>query len=421
MSENLITQEVKLNTVRLKYKAIKKAPEAKLQKPQDYLYALQAAGLTFSINDMDDRIYVRDSYGFDGALTDGHLAIFATVMGNKNYGKTSVIERACIYEAEQKHFNPIKDYLNGVEWDGQDHIAKLASYFTDKGNMFGTLLRKWLIGAVSKVMKATATEQNPMLVLAGGQGMGKTVFVEFLGSAMKDYYVASPIYPDNKDYIIRAAQNFIWEVTELGATTRRADIEALKAFLSTPDVSFRAPYGKFQLKKKITASFIGTVNGTDFLNDPTGNRRFRVCELTRVDWGYSTEIDPHQVWAQAVALVKAGETYHLDTQNEAKVRETNALYTVQDVLEEKIANYFEIDPDESEWLTTTGDIMSVLKNTEVIRDEADKRVEMRISTVLTKMGIEKSRSRVDGRQVRVWVGVRAKEKYQTFIKSIHEI
>jgi predicted P-loop ATPase len=402
-----------------KYKSHKKPPRAPEDvKPRDYVTAYRAIGYRFTKNEMNDRIYVNGEL-----MTDGISDLIMSILGNYGYKNFQVFQRAYGAEAEQNRFHPIRDYLNRLQWDGQDYIGKLPSYFTDEDDIFGLLLRKWLIGAVSKVMNPTPTEQNPMLVLAGAQGLGKSVFVHWLGSVLPEYFISSAIYPDNKDFIIKSVSNFVWEVKELGSTTRLSDVEALKAFLDTPYASFRVPYGKYESKKYVTASFIGTINfdGNGFLNDPTGHRRFRVCQLSRIDHTYYTDLDPNQVWAQAVTLYKAGEIYKLAAEDEAKVREVNDRYVLEDPISEVLARYLDVDKGNLEWFTTTGEILGVLKNQDVIRDELERGSQMRLSTALAKQGISKKQVQIQGSRVRGWVGVRVKEKYRKFIAHFHDI
>lgn len=396
----------KPNTIVLQPGKIKYAP--KNVKPSHYISAYRAKGLRFTKNDMNDRIYVNGIL-----MTDGILDMIATELGNFGYKNVQVLQRAYGSEAEQHRFHPIKNYFNGLTWNGQDNIGKLSTYFADKDDMFGLLLRKWLIGAVSKVMKPNPTEQNPMLVLAGPQGLGKSVFVHWLGNVLPEYFISSAIYPDNKDFIINSTSNLVWEVKELGSTTRRSDVEALKAFLDTPYASYRAPYGKYEVKKFVTASFIGTINydGNGFLNDPTGHRRFRVCQLTGIDHKYYSEMNPDQVWAQAMALFRCGETYTLDKENETRVRETNDSFVLEDPISEALVNYFDIDENKSDWFTTTGEILHLMKKQDVIRDEVDRGIQMRVSVALTKRGVSKKRMLVKGEYLRGWAGVRVKDKY----------
>ena len=70
--------------------------------------------------------------------------------------------------ADQNRFNPIEDYLRALKWDGDDWIGALGAHFVDRDNVFTILLRKWLIGAVNKVLSGTG-EFNPVLVLDGPQ------------------------------------------------------------------------------------------------------------------------------------------------------------------------------------------------------------------------------------------------------------
>lgn len=414
----MLSQNTKIST-ETKIGNCNKVPKAPRNlKPHHYVSAFRALGLRFIRNEMNDRIYVNGKL-----LTDGFCDWLATELGNYGYNNVQVLNRACGSEAEQNRFHPIKDYLNSLKWDGQDHIGKLASYFTDEDNMFGLLLRKWLIGAVSKVIRPDPTEQNPMLVLSGSQGLGKSVFVHWLGQVLPDYFISSAIYPDNKDFIINSVSNFVWEVKELGSTTRRSDVEALKAFLDTPYASYRAPYGRYVVKKFVTSSFIGTINfdGNGFLNDPTGNRRFRVCELKGIDHKYYKDINPHQIWAQAVALFNAGETYRLDSDDESKIRETNNKYVLEDPISEMLTKYFDLDESKTEWFSTTAEILRILKNLNVIRDELDRGTQMRISTELTKRGFSRKRMKVGKEHLRGWVGVRVKEKHQKFRESLQEL
>ena len=183
--------------------------------------------------------------------------------------------------------------------------------------IFYLWLRRWLIGAVGKALEA---RQNVMLVLDSHQAAGKSYFVRWLGSVLPDYFSEAPLNPDDKDSWIRLMSTFVWELGELGSVTRRSDREALKHLISSRIVTVRKPYHRFDTIKPALASLIGTINNeAGFLTDPTGNRRFLVCRLTGIDWAYTKKIDPHQVWAEAVTLYKAGEPC-LPTAEETKLQ-----------------------------------------------------------------------------------------------------
>ena len=115
------------------------------------------------------------------------------------------------------------------------------------------------MGAVARAYQKT---QSRLLILDGEQGIGKSHFVRWLAAPVKrdDLYIEGPINPDDKDSLVRLMTVWLWEVAELGGTTRKSDREALKHFLSQEQVTVRRPYGRYDLVKPALSAFIGTVN-----------------------------------------------------------------------------------------------------------------------------------------------------------------
>ena len=104
--------------------------------------------------------------------------------------------------AYDNRFHPIKDYLNalkwegwqeGERWNGVNHIGHLTEYFEDRDGMFPILIRKWLVGAVGRILGTHLGQHHPMLVLDGPQGIGKSRFVWWLGSPLPSFYIQSPV------------------------------------------------------------------------------------------------------------------------------------------------------------------------------------------------------------------------------------
>ena len=86
-----------------------------------------------------------------------------------------------------------------------------------------------MLGTVGKVINH---DQNFMLVLDGRQDIGKSSLVRWL-CPLPDYFIEGAIVPDDKDSTLRLIRHWIWEVGELQSTTRKADREALKNFITT--------------------------------------------------------------------------------------------------------------------------------------------------------------------------------------------
>ena len=383
-----------------------RAPKTPAPKMADYIETLAELGYTFKWNEGDDTIEV------NGAPIDNGLAAeIRARMRDLGFSRIQALEDAYTAYAYHNRYHPVRAYLTGLQWDGQNHVAKLSRYFKDvhprivygskAGSIFQTWLVRWLIGAVAKIFEAgTVRGQNPMLVLDGPQNLGKSTFVRWLGSPLPNLFIESAIRPDNKDHDRYLATKWVWEVSELGATTRRADREALKAFISCVDVTFRKPYDRHPVVKPAMASFIGTINNeAGFLTDTTGNRRFLSVTLEAINRAYINDIDVNQVWAQAYALYRQGEPWQLLPQ-ELEMRDAlNTGYEVEDPLEGWVLKYYMIDPDNSEtyqqdkdgaWFMTTADIAGYLGTMGISGSTLS--IQQRLATTLKSLGLREGRA-----------------------------
>lgn len=363
---------------------------SKKRKSADYVKILANLGYVFRYNTCTNNI---ETNGVP--VSDPIMATIRSKIRDAGIVEINVVEDAIMAHAWTNRYHPIKDYLTSLKYQGGNEINILASYFVDERGIIELWLKRWLIGACARVM---AGEQNRMLVLDGHQKMGKDYFVKWLCSPMPEYFQEGAIMPDEKDHRLRLLSTWIWDVNELGNTTRRSDREALKAFLTIQTVRERRPYGHFDTQGQAMTSFIGTVNNEGgILNDPTGNRRFMIATMKSMDWNY-TQIDVDQVWAQAFELYLAGEHWDLKDDELNIAEEINEEYQVIDIVEEAIKELFVITPgDTSDWMASY-EIMEILKaerNSFLgIRGgglkpgvEVDTR---RLSSALTKLGLKKT-------------------------------
>lgn len=291
-------------------------------------------GYRFWLNDMDNTVWDGDKLFDDvGAAV---LKMQAYDAGYAEEKMLSALDTAVVALAAMRRRHPLREYLGALTWDGQDHIAKLAGFVKDKHpsiscadgtrrSAFHAFLARWLVGSIAKIHgDKSAAMGNFVLTLAGSQNLGKSHFAHWL-CPLEGYFVEQGIHPDSKDISMRRITTWVWEIGELGATTRRADVEALKGFITAATVTERRSYGHFDMTKPAIASYIGTVNddGAGFLSDTTGNRRFAVIDLASLDWKYETEVDPAQVWAQAMHLWRENPKAYVLTQEEREFRDRN--------------------------------------------------------------------------------------------------
>lgn len=364
---------------------------------------LRRMGYSFQLNELRDRIELDDG----SPLHDGEQATIVAQLFESGVKNKSLILDVILAEAWANRYDPLRDFLHALRWDGTDYIKMLGGWFLCKNepiqredgtyeSVISVWLRRWLIGAVGKALDGV---QNPMLVLAGNQGIGKSEFARWLCSPLSDYFVSSPIVPDNTDHLRWLAGNFIWEVAELGATTRKADIEGLKAFLTRPECSYRVPYAKNEVHRPARASFVGTINldNAGFLMDATGNRRFLSAELLSIQWeAYTRNIDPLQLWAQAMHLYGENKDAWKLTADEEKARDViNEEYGAEDPILDAIEALYDVvpeaGPDTGNFIPTT-EIIALLALS--VRESTTRQLQIGLAKALRRLNVTRGRKEV---------------------------
>lgn len=355
--------------------------------------------------DLDNDIEIRPGPNAEWErITKSLEAYFRTEARKNGISEVNAAYDAFYSSARQVRYHPIKDFLNGLTYDGGHYIQQLANHFDNPDGMFEQFLRRWLIASVRRVIEGGT--QNRMLVLDGPQNSGKSSFVRWLvpNHLQRSHFVESPIRPDDEDHKRRLLKTWVWEVAELGATTRRSDVEALKHFLSLQQVTVRLKYDRGDTEKPSLTSFIGTINNVSgALNDPTGSRRFMFCTIKHIDWAYSHDLSPDQIWSEAYMQYLAGESADLTSDEADKANLINKAYQADNYVRDLIFQYFEIDPTNQTWFSWTIDIETILQNPPnpsgqsipMYKGSQDK-LRKEISAVLLELGCQKGDRRKPG-------------------------
>jgi predicted P-loop ATPase len=167
---------------------------------------------------------------------------------------------------------------------------------------------------------------------------------------------------------------WIWEVAELGNTTRKADREALKYFLSLERVTERFPYGRRPVTKPAITSFIGTLNDEGgVLTDPTGSRRFMFIKIDSIDWPrYTTTLTPDLIWAEAYSRYRQGENSNLTPEEKNAVAMNNSEFDAENPVEGLLLKFFTVEPENTLLWTPTQEIVTVLLRDGLYHGISDK-------------------------------------------------
>lgn len=223
--------------------------------------------------------------------------------------------------------HPVREYLEGLVWDGEERLETLfIKYLGAEDSVYTrAVTRAALIGAVARIM-TPGCKHDHMLVLVGPQGCRKSTTLGKLG---KDWFSDSLFTMAGKDALEQLQGYWIIELGEMAAA-RKSEVEQIKSFISKQVDSYRSPYGRRVQDHPRQCAFFGSTNDDEFLRDATGARRFWpvvVTDTGRVMADYLTNIIVDQIWAEAVQAFKAGEQWYLSEEAESQAREIQDAHT----------------------------------------------------------------------------------------------
>lgn len=258
-------------------------------------------------------------------------------------GKEKIMD-GMITAARDNAIHPIRNYLEGLDWDGVPRLdALLVDYLGAEDTPYTrAVTRKTFTAAVARVFEP-GCKFDYVLTLAGPQGRGKSTLVAKMANG---WYTDSLAGIGTKEAFEGLQGYWLIELGELAAM-RKIEIETIKNFISKQVDSYRAAYGRRVEDHPRQCVFIGTTNSTAFLRDDTGNRRFWPVRLldqpaAKTVWGDLTQPIIDQLWAEAVALYQAGEPLILPPELEDSAQEQQRQFTEDDPRRGLIENFLEV-------------------------------------------------------------------------------
>ena len=241
-----------------------------------------------------------------------------------------------------EQFDPFKNYFDNLSnnEDETDYITELANTITTtKQDLWQVCFKKWFVAMVACVTNDKAINQT-VIVFSGKQGVGKTTWIEkLIPKPLKDYMFSGTINPNNKDTLIHLAECMLINLDEL-ENLNRTEIGTLKELITKTHIRMRKAYGHNNETLPRRASFAGSVNTAQFLNDTTGSRRFLCFEVEHIEYTYN--IDINQVYAQARQLYKDGFRYWFNQEEIKEINLNNEQYQIRSPEEELLLTWFEL-------------------------------------------------------------------------------
>lgn len=322
---------------------------------------------------------------------------------------TQLINEAVTKIAEENPFHPVRDYLNGLEWDGvpradtwlRDYLGAVAPE-----PYLSAVSRKTLCAMVARVFEP-GRKFDYVLILEGTQGIGKSTALRKLGS--DEWFSDAHIDIKDKDAVLSMRGVWLVELGEL-SSLRKADVDQLKEFISRTTDRIRVPYGRRTEPFPRQSVFVGTTNSAEYFRDTTGNRRFWPVTVGECRFNELEKVRD-QLFAEARWYYDLGELLYLENEdaNSGATAEQEKRM-VHDTWADSIAQFLEQTthqkPGERKFnpeCFSTGDIFSVTSPLATAKPTPFD--QQRVSSCLRRLGFRSLIRKENKKSVRRWVPV----------------
>ncbi len=364
-----------------------------------------------NLNSMELLSFVRDEIGdgltFDDLKSEVLLDNEPLQFGSDikfwfldTYGESANKEEIydCLtYQAKQNSFNPVQQYLDQCHQQAKKvDISNISSrYFGTNDPIYDRMVEMWLVSAVARIYMP-GCQVDHTLILQAGQGKYKSTWFKTLGG---EWFSDSVKDIESKDSLLTMHSSWIIELSELDRITSKKQAGLIKHFLTQREDTFRKPYAKEVQRNQRRALFCGTVNPSRFLVDEE-NRRFWIVPIGDHIPALDIQLlekERDGIWASAVDKLLSGSAWYPTEEEKQLIAANNKGFEETDIWQDSIADYIHGKIDVS--------VFEILLNLlDFEEHQMDKRNQMRVSKILTRLGWTKeARRKKAGKMRRVRV------------------
>jgi predicted P-loop ATPase len=221
--------------------------------------------------------------------------------------------------ARRNEFHPVLDYLDSRPWNGEydlldNWLFRYGGVKERKGdekyNQYVRAVGRIALVAAVRRLRQPGCKFDEMLVLVNEtQGTDKSEALRTLAVCDEWFTDSIDLGAKDKEAIEQTQGKWIVEIPEMRGR-RRNDVDRIKAFMSRAADRARLAYGRLPTEVPRQSIYFGSANDIKFLRDRSGNRRFWPIIGVIFDIA-ALRRDVDQLWAQAVAAEKTGESIRL--------------------------------------------------------------------------------------------------------------
>ncbi len=258
--------------------------------------------------DMIPSIFVKDRINGDECTSDSDLIVEAILgspagEGNAGWGLENIggkIYKGLAMVGINWKFNPVIEYLESLEWDGEERAERLwIDYLGAEDSAYTRETALLFLMAVVCRAYAPGCQWDYVPIIQGKTGIRKSSFIRALfGEDWAGNLTAG--LEVSKNSIEQMSGKIVLELPDLiGFTADK--INFIKSFITFRVDRVRLTYEKRAEDFPRQCIFVGTTEDPEYLNDPNSNRRFWpiATTITLIDTDKVAE-NRHQIMAEVV-------------------------------------------------------------------------------------------------------------------------
>lgn len=348
-----------------------------------------------------------------GQLVDAYVDQIASyIENNSDYGvlfDNKKIRSAITVVAMRHHYNPVIDYFDDAykNWDREERLNHIMGDYlgVEETSVTQLITKLFFVGAVAKAHNPK-TKFDFVLDLVGGQGAGKTTFLQKI--APLGYYTDQFSTFDNKDDYAVMRRALIINDDEMTATNN-ASFEILKKFITLQEFEYRKPYG--HQAERFAKNFVmaRTTNELYYLKDKTGERRFLPLHVSKARQKHHPVTDltdkyVKQCWGEAMQLYKDGFSFALTSEQEEKLDKYRQSFMYTDELEDKIDEALNNQFRDKDFITNEALSLAVAPGIDLVKN---RKIGNQISNIMVnRFGFRKKSKKFNGEAKRGYARLR---------------
>lgn len=228
------------------------------------------------------------------------------------------LHNGLVLASRERGFHPVREWLEQLVWDKTPRLDTWLADFAgieicrilngDEAKRYVARVGRYFLTAMVARVFEPGCIMRSVPIIEGEQERGKSTLLRILADP---WFSDTPIMIGDKDAYQALKGKWLMEIAELQSFSR-AEATWVKAFISSPEDHYRAPYERKVNDHKRQIVFAATTNEYAYLKDPSGHSRFWPLLSTGEIKLDALRAVREQLFAEALIAYLASERRHPD-------------------------------------------------------------------------------------------------------------